>query len=248
MSLCPHLALAVLCSLSSVALSAAPTPDHLQCSSVKDAGGKGAYTVDLTPQEPDFPAASACTVKLPAKLVCVDTVKSNVTPAPPGGVVGSAAQTYLCYNTKCPKAPATATLTDQFGVHPVTVAATKLLCAPVAVANTTTTTPVTTTTSTTGGCITDNRPCSTSASCCSGTCSGGSCAPLTTACLTLGNACTQNADCCSQLCQGGQCAASSFCRQTNDVCSVGSDCCSGTCTIASGASVGTCATVANGAA
>ena len=243
--------LAVALMLLATSSHAGPTPDHLQCSSIKDAAAKGVYTVDLTPNEPGFAAAQGCGVKMPAKLLCVDTVKSNVTPAPPGGVVGTAAQTYLCYKAKCPKAPATATFTDQFGVHPVTVAATKLLCAPAAEATTTTTTtttPVTTTTSTIANCISDNQPCSTNASCCSGTCSGGACVPLSTACLTLGNACTQNGECCSELCQGGRCSASSFCRQTNDVCSVGSDCCSGTCTIASGASLGTCAAPVTGAA
>src|SRR5579862_135784 len=227
--------------------AAQPVADHLKCFKVKDSLSKKTYTADL-----DGLVPQNCVVKVPAKMACVPTGKTNVIPMPPGGGGTGTPNSFFCYKVKCPKTTLpTISGTDQFGTHTATAKPASLVCAPVAPAGTTTsttTTPVSTTTSTTGGCISDNQPCSTNASCCSQTCTGGTCAPLSNACLTLGNACTQNSACCSQLCQGGTCSVSSFCRQTDDICSVGSDCCSGTCTIASGASVGTCAAVANGAA
>lgn len=120
--------------------------DHLQCFKIKDSVAKATYTADVTPGDSRFPAANGCIVRTPAKMLCVDAVKSNVAPVPPGAPDGSPAQEYLCYKTKCPKVTPTATLTDQFGTHTVLVKAPGLLCAPVAGSTTVTTIPTTTTT------------------------------------------------------------------------------------------------------
>src|SRR5690349_5850121 len=79
------------------------TPDHLQCFKIKDAAAKKVYTADLTPGNNAFPAATGCSIFVPAKLLCIDVVKSNVMPAPQPTPPAAAAQTYLCYKAKCPK-------------------------------------------------------------------------------------------------------------------------------------------------
>ena len=116
------------------------TSDHLQCYKVKDAAAKASYVATLTPTDPAFVAANGCSIKVPAKLICVDTTKSAVSPAPPGAPDGPPAQTYLCYKTKCPASTATKTVSDQFGSHALTVGKTGLLCAPVDTVLATTTT------------------------------------------------------------------------------------------------------------
>jgi hypothetical protein len=120
--------------------------DHLQCYKIKDSVTKTVYSADLTPSEPALVAAPpTCKVKVPAKLLCVATDKTNVTPLPPGSPPGAPGQTYLCYKVKCPKVPTTLSVQDQFGAHSVLVKSSSLLCAP-APAATTTTIVVTTTT------------------------------------------------------------------------------------------------------
>src|SRR5262245_38483506 len=113
------------------ATTAAAQADHLQCFKIKDTSPKTTYTADLTPTNCPFPVAPGCVLKTPAKMLCVDVTKTNVTPPPPGAAPGATAQTYLCYKVKCPKALPTATLQDQFGSHQVQVKKTSLLCAPV---------------------------------------------------------------------------------------------------------------------
>src|SRR2546429_473768 len=91
--------------------------------------------------------------------------------------------------------------------------------------------------------IAATQPCQSSAACCGGNCSNGTCQPLSTSCKTAGNPCTAAADCCSRLCTGGTCAlGASYCIQPGDVCYHSTDCCSGFCSIASGATAGTCQT------
>jgi hypothetical protein len=103
-------------------------------------------------------------------------------------------------------------------------------------------------------CIADGQACTSAnaSACCSNTCgSGNTCTPLNTMCKTAGNPCPNgNGDCCGKLCVNGQCAAPSlvsYCTQTGDICSKGSDCCTSICTIATGATVGTCAALTNAA-
>ena len=129
----------------------AQVPDHLKCYKVKDSLAKAEYTADLggLAAEPD------CLIKTPAKMLCVETAKTNVTPAPPGAAPGSAAGRFACYKVKCAKGPKLpVTIDDQFGSRAAEVIGPKLLCAPANVGPTTTTTATSTTTTTMGvsGC------------------------------------------------------------------------------------------------
>jgi hypothetical protein len=131
-------------------------------------------------------------------MLCVDVTKTNVvgTP-PPGPVVGAPTDKFLCYKAKCPKASPTATVTDQFGTHQVTVKGTGLLCAP---APTPTTTTTASTTTTTGGCAQD-LDCTPSGNQCEmAVCTAGVCSnqprPVGTACNQGGGTvCDANANC-----------------------------------------------------
>ena len=151
----------LVCLAFSVALLPSPVAaqaDHLQCFKIKDTTAKTSYIADLTPSDPNFPAATGCTVRVPPRLLCVDVVKSNVVPLPVGAPAGAPTHKFLCYKVKCLKAQPTATVQDQFGTHAVTVKSTSLLCAPVPVPTTTTTTTSTTTSTTRpGGCQTNNQ-------------------------------------------------------------------------------------------
>ena len=118
--------------LISTGASAQPVADHLQCFKIKDSETKAKYTATLTANDPAFLAAPGCTVKVPAKYLCVDTVKSAVTPTPPGAPgADTNAQNYLCYKTKCPKMEKTLWAgQDQFGSRAVRAIKTGLVCAP----------------------------------------------------------------------------------------------------------------------
>ena len=187
-------------------LAQAQIPDHLQCFKIKDAAAKASYLATITPTDLTFPAAAGCEIKVPAKLLCVDAVKSNVTPNPPGSDDGIAGQKYLCYKTKCPKSQPTASLTDQFGVHAVEVKATSLVCAPVPE-------PVSCTDLTTNGDETD-------VDC------GGSCPDC-----ALGQDCVMDGDCASAFCLGGVCSTpSATCNDAiENGAETGIDCGGGTC-------------------
>ena len=120
----------------------AQVPDHLKCYKVKDPIAKGAYTADLGGLAPE----AGCVIKLPGKLLCVETTKTNVSPPPPGAAPGNPAGQFLCYKVKCPKVkPPGMPWTDQFGGRTLQPAAPKMLCAPRAVSTTTTTSSTTTT-------------------------------------------------------------------------------------------------------
>ena len=118
--------------------------DHLLCSRVKDPAPKAAYVASLTPSDAGLPAAPGCIIKVPAKQLCVDVSKTDVSPPPPGAPAGPAAHRYLCYKTKCPRQVVHFPAADQFGSRVVEIRKTGLVCAPLA---TTTTTTSTTTTS-----------------------------------------------------------------------------------------------------
>jgi len=197
----------------------AQTPDHLQCFKIKDDAAKASYLADITPDDGAFPAAVGCSIRVPAKLLCVDAVKSNVTPPPPGAGDGAAAQKYLCYKTKCPKAQPTATLTDQFGSHGVTVKTTGLVCAPVPVAvscsDTITNGSETDVDCGGGTCPTcaNGLSCNTGSDCTSGACSTGICVSL----LVNGAACSSGGQCSSGSCVDGVCCNTS-CASTCQAC------------------------------
>src|SRR5436190_605416 len=92
------------------AATAGAQADHLQCFKVKDATPKASYTATLTPTDGGFPVAPGCIVRVPAKMLCIDVQKTITQGTPPGAGPGNAAQKYLCYKMKCPKAALTPTV------------------------------------------------------------------------------------------------------------------------------------------
>ena len=111
--------------------------DHLACFKVTDTQAKGKYVADIA----GLGRESRCVVKLPAKMACFPTTKSNVTPTPPGGGATGTPNAFFCYKVKCPKTTLpTLAGEDQFGSRTVTPSAAKLVCAPVAGPTPTTTT------------------------------------------------------------------------------------------------------------
>ncbi len=206
--------------LSAQVASAQPPADHMQCFNIADAATRALYHADLAPTDPRFPVASGCSITVPAKMLCVDVVKSNVTPTPPGSPAGDPAHSYLCYRTRCPRAQAAANVTDQFGVHAVRLKTTGLLCAPVDVPTTTTTTlpaascvdAIRNGTETDIDCGGNCPPCNTGQQCLGGSdcapgnnCSGGVC----TTYLPNGSACSSDGECQSAFCVDGSCCDTS---------------------------------------
>jgi hypothetical protein len=63
--------------------------DHLQCFKIKDTNtAKTTYHADLDPTDNAFQVAVGCTIQVPAKVMCIDVDKQNVTPPPPGSDPG----------------------------------------------------------------------------------------------------------------------------------------------------------------
>jgi hypothetical protein len=158
--------LALLATLLAVPVFAQTTRDHLTCFRVRDSAPKTKYKATLTTAA----GSQDCMVKTPAKLACVETEKSSVTPAPPGGgPSGSAAGSFLCYQAKCPKpSNAGSNVQDQFGERVISFGGARFLCAPAIVAAPTpgSTTTTTTLPGTGGGCsFTDGK--------CQGSCGAG---------------------------------------------------------------------------
>ena len=130
------------------ARSDAAVADHLKCYKITDPQARATYTADLG----GLVAEPGCAIKIPAKLLCIETTKTNVNPptitSPPANPPGD----FLCYKVKCPKAgPFMVPFTDQFGARTVKSGPARLLCAPRIVGSptTTVTTSTTSTTSTT---------------------------------------------------------------------------------------------------
>lgn len=129
----PRIILLTVLLLSGWVLAAEAQRDHLQCFKIKAQSAKAKVTADLTPDHSFLPAVEpGCTIKLPAKQICVDVAVTNVTPAPPGtGPANAPGQSYLCYKATCGKLTGSGIATDQFGDHPFELKATSMLCAPI---------------------------------------------------------------------------------------------------------------------
>lgn len=239
--------------LLATASAAHAVSDHLQCLKIKDTTTKAQYLADITPSDTAFAAAAGCKIKVPAKLLCVDATKSNVTPAPPGSADGLPAQKYLCYQTKCPVTKPTATITDQFGTHSVTVKSTGFVCAPVPA-------PATCTDLTENGNETDvdcgggtcpacanGLQCALASDCTSGLCTLNVCTAPAPSCTDFtqngsetgidcgggscpqcgnGQGCASASDCISGLCSAGICTSG---LGNGSACSLNGQCTSGSC-------------------
>src|SRR5262245_17735200 len=86
--------------------------DHLACFKIKDPLAGASYTADLDA----LAVEEGCTIRVPAKVACVASSKTNVTPTPPGGVGNAVLDPFVCYKVKCAKQihPGVAA-PDQFG-------------------------------------------------------------------------------------------------------------------------------------
>jgi hypothetical protein len=146
----------------------AQTQNHLTCFKARDSAPRAKYSLTLTTDAGPL----ACKVKVPAKLACLETAKSNVSPTPPGGGPTGAVGSFLCYQLKCQRGSAfSADMEDQFGRRTVNFRGTQLLCAP---ANRTSLSrgpaPAPTTTTTTLG---PTGQCTFTNDRCEGSCPGG---------------------------------------------------------------------------
>jgi hypothetical protein len=195
-----RIGLVVVALLAGASLSYGQVPDHLKCYKVKDPSAKAEYTADLGGLAPE----PGCVIKTPAKMLCVESTKANVAPAPPGAPAGQTAGRFVCYAVKCPKGelPAVA-IVDQFGSRDLQPGKAKLLCAPVAAPSTTTSTTATTTSSTasTSSTTTSTTLCTPICPPCrtvpvSDTC-GGTCSPN---CGGANHCCEPPQGCTTQAC------------------------------------------------
>jgi hypothetical protein len=124
------LVVAALAALLGAFPAGAQIADHLKCYRIKDSLGRTSYTADLGASSP-LPADSGCLIKTPAKLLCVDTTKTNVNPPPSGAGPGRTASRYVCYKVRCPRQTLPAVdWTDQFGTRALLPIGPKMVCAP----------------------------------------------------------------------------------------------------------------------
>jgi hypothetical protein len=145
--------------------------DNLSCFKATDSSPKGRFpTVLGGPLSP-----KTCTLKTPAKIACVATHGTSITPAPPDQQSPPVDTNFLCYQARCSGPPAgSAELTDMLAAHQVRLRGARLICLPAQMTGgitpaTTTTTlfGATTTTTPSGNChFADGR--------CTGTCAAGS--------------------------------------------------------------------------
>jgi hypothetical protein len=159
--------------------------DHLQCFKLRDTLARANATADLAPeQNPPFPLAPGCRIKLPAKYFCVDVAKQNLQPPPALPIGGDDARDYFCYKVACPKnasAPRGGMpleAEDQFGRRTVFIKTSPFFCAP-ARKVVTTPTPTPTPTPNNVGC--GQLP--------PGQCSLGDCGPISDCVLGVGGIC-----------------------------------------------------------
>jgi len=129
-------AAAYVCFLGQADRASAQLYDHIACVKVSDGAAKATYTADIGSP---FGGSTGCVIKVPAKVLCYSAVKQNVTPPPPGGGPSNdlgVTRKFLCYKAKCPNflvGSLPASVTDQFGVHPISgkpTKAFKMFCAP----------------------------------------------------------------------------------------------------------------------
>jgi len=96
-----------------------PANDHYECYKVKDVRPKASYTMDLIAGVAGFTNELGCSIRLGAKEACIEVVKQNVNPTPPGGGPGPGPGSdakFLSYKLKCPIGILSpASISDQFG-------------------------------------------------------------------------------------------------------------------------------------
>lgn len=228
----------VLTALGATAALAQPF-DHLQCFKLRDTLARGRATADLVPeQQPPFPLAPGCKIKLPAKYFCIDVAKQNLQPPPALPIGGDDARDYFCYRVACPRSASmprggmALDAEDQFGRRTVFIKTSPFFCAPARkVVATPTPTRTPTPTPTAGGGCGQLPP---------GQCSLGDCGPNSDCVLGVGGFCrcepptptprpptpgpgfcnTAHPPCvCNAgVCGGSGCGGFSACQAINNVC------------------------------
>ena len=99
----------------------------LHCFNVKDSAPRAKYQVTIATAA----GSQTCTVRTPAKVACVPSAMSGVTPPPPGGgPSGPAGGASLCYLAKCAPTGLSTNAADVFGNRLVRFRASRFLCAP----------------------------------------------------------------------------------------------------------------------
>jgi hypothetical protein len=118
------------------AMCAAQASDHLECFKIKDSA-KFDATADLVPlDDPPFPVATGCRIKVRATKFCTPVEKQLQESSAPAVEFPTQAleNGFLCYKMKCPKFASTDTaVTDQFGTRPVSKFVAREICAPAVV-------------------------------------------------------------------------------------------------------------------
>lgn len=211
-----------------VATSTPAMAEDLRCYKIKDSQAKTKYVANIQ----GITAEPGCTIKVPAKSVCVPANTTNLTPTPPGPVNNQTSKGFACYETKCPpqkpkRVPSNVRVDDRFGDRSVTPTASKLLCIPVD-------TPIFSCGQgpypQCGGTCPDGQECH-GVSIVSGqfpTCTG----QLSCGCVDPAVACL-GAPCPSRLCTIGSCGVGfggcTDCERSGGACGTDGDCCFGTC-------------------
>jgi len=143
--------------------------DNLSCFKATDSSPKGRFpTVLGGPFSP-----KTCILKTPAKIACVATHGTSITPAPPDDQSPPVIDNFLCYQARCSGPGGSAEVTDMLAARQVGLRRARLICLPAQMtaimppSTTTTIVGATTTTLPAGTChFADGR--------CTGTCAGGS--------------------------------------------------------------------------
>ena len=184
----PLLRIGLLGALALAVPAFAQTTDHLACYKAKDSA-RGRFTMVVT----NAGVTQNCTAKLPARMACIESSVSGLSPTPPGGGPSSTdAGNFLCYIVKCarPSPPAFQMADDLGGSRSVDLRKGQLVCTEASrggVSASPNPTPTTTTTLQTGPCHFDDSSRRCEGSCgagghCAATAASGACECRTTSC------------------------------------------------------------------
>jgi hypothetical protein len=126
------LATATCASILLGGVTAFAAADHLKCYKAREIVGPGKVQYSATLVSGiGLNTQSGCSIRGPARLVCVPVSKTTVSPTPPGGGPTAATSRFFCYKLKCAPGPdQTVSGTDQFGGHTFTIRRAKTLCLP----------------------------------------------------------------------------------------------------------------------
>lgn len=149
-----------------VPAASAQSTDRFSCFGLKDSAPRAKYQVTVSSP---FGALS-CIVRTPAKLACVPTLQTAISPATPeAGPNGSATGGFVCYRAKCAIASSTTNVEDQFGRRVVKYRGSRFMCNPADLTAPAPGLPTTTTTTLPGG----NDTCHFADGRCTGSCGSG---------------------------------------------------------------------------